>query len=121
MLQPFFMQTGRHHMLVRFSSLETESVLMFGDVASQLIRMLGASGAVPGAIDAESIPAAVQRLRQQLALQGAAGTSPSGKTKEDDADQVPEPPVGLGIRAQPLIDILERAAAAKVPVMWEVG
>ena len=115
------MQIGRHPMLVRFSSLETESVLMFGDVALQLIRMLGASGAVPGAIDAEGIPAAVHRLRQQLALQAAAGAAPSGNMKKEDEEQAPEPPVGLGMRAQPLIDILERAAAAKVPVMWEAA
>ena len=106
-------------MLVRFRSTETESITMFGDVALQLIRMLGASGAVPGAIYAENIPAAVQRLRQQLALETQSGSAPSGDTTEDEEQEDREPPIALRARAQPLIEILERAAAANAPVMWE--
>src|SRR5882757_9161247 len=57
-------------MLVRFSSTATEPLIMFGDVAIQLIKMMGASGTIPGALYAADIPAAITRLRQQLALLG---------------------------------------------------
>lgn len=97
-------------MLVRFKSTATESITMFGDVASQLIKMLGASGAIPSAIAAAEIPAAAERLRSQL----QSHVEPAA----DDADDR-EPPIALFTRAGPLLDILKRASAANVPVMWE--
>ena len=105
-------------MLVRFSSIATESITMFGDIAAQLIKMLGASGAIPGAIGADDIPASIERLRQQLQLHKAATTEESDSDQVDD-EQDREPSVALATRSGPLIDILERAAAAKAPVMWE--
>jgi len=105
-------------MLVRFTSVATESITMFGDVAMQLIKMLGASGALPGAIGAEDIPAAVQRLRQQLQMHAMASAETSNSDEvEDDKDR--EPPIALMTRAGPLLDILVRASAANAPVMWE--
>lgn len=105
-------------MLIHFSSIATESITMFGDDALLLIKMLGASGAIPGAISEENIPAALQGLRQQLQLHGNAVTTTTNQAEEgDDADH--EPPIALATRAGPLIKILEQAAAAKAPVMWE--
>lgn len=105
-------------MLVRFSSTKTESITMFGDVAIPLIRMLGASGRIPGAISAADIPAALSALRQQLA---AEPPPPADATSDDDNADDREPPVPLRNRAIPLIALLERAAAAQVPVMWDRG
>jgi len=103
-------------MLVRFSSVETESITMFGDVAVRLIKMLGASGTVPGAISAKDIPAALAQLRQQLQLPNV-NASPKKPTKEGEEDR--DPPIALATRAAPLIDILQRASAGDAPVMWE--
>ena len=97
-------------MLVRFKSTATESITMFGDVAAQLIDMMGASGAIPSAIAAKEIPASAERLRQKLQSHVE---PPTGNT--DDA----EPAIALSTRAGPLLDILQRASAANVPVMWE--
>lgn len=105
-------------MLIRFSSIATESITMFGDDALLLIKMLGASGAIPGAISEENIPAALQGLRQQLQLHGKAVTTTANQAEEGD-DSYHEPPITLAKRAGPLIKILEKAAAAKAPVMWE--
>ncbi len=103
-------------MLIRFSSVETQSITLFGDIAMKLITMMGASGTIPGAIGAEDIPAAVQRLRQQL---NAAAKTDTENMEGDQDEKDRELPVALATRAGPLIDILERAAAAKAPVMWE--
>lgn len=105
-------------MLVRFSSVKTEPITMFGDTAVQLIKMLGASGTVPGALTAEDIPAAIARLQQQLQTHKAADAQPS-KQVDDDEDRQREPPVTLATRAMPLIDLLQRAAAGNAPLMWE--
>ena len=104
-------------MLIRFSSIATESITMFGNDALQLIKMLGASGAIPGAISEEDIPVALQRLRQQL--QSTANVTVSVKQAEEGEDENHEPSIMLTSRAVPLVAILERAAAAKAPVMWE--
>ena len=106
-------------MLVRFSSIKTESIIMFGDVAVQLIKVLGASGVIPGAIRAEDIPAAVRRLRQHLQTHTAPNPEPSNAVRDEDNESDREPPVALATRAAPLIDLLERSAAGDAPVMWE--
>ncbi|MEO7386759.1 MAG: DUF1840 domain-containing protein [Gammaproteobacteria bacterium] len=102
-------------MLVRFSSLKTESITMFGESAIQLIRMLGGSGNIPGAIAAEDIGPAVQALREKLATQAA--PPPEVPASSDDSQAA----VPFATRAVPLIDLLERAAAAQVAVIWERG
>jgi hypothetical protein len=103
--------------LVRFSSTATESITMFGDSARQLIKMLGASGAIPGAISGDDIPAAITRLRQALQTRVEQPAAPA-PTQDTDNE---EPQVALATRAAPLLALLERAAVAKVPVMWEAG
>ena len=97
-------------MLVRFDS-KVGMITMFGDVAVKLLRLMGQSGAVPGAILAADIPAAVQRLRQGVGLE----PQPSANQDSDDG----ETPVSLSQRAFPLIELLERAAKRGADVIWE--
>lgn len=106
-------------MLVRFSSTATEPLLMFGDVARQLIKMMGATGAIPGGITAADLPAAIERLRQQLALQSAPAPPAASQPTPNDDDRQREPPPSLAARAVPLIDLLQRAQRGDATVMWE--
>ena len=99
-------------MLVRFDS-KAGTITMFGDVAVTLLRMMGQSGSIPGAILAQDIPAALQRLRQ--ALSGERDPAAAKKGKDDEG----ETPVGLQQRAFPLIELLERAAKQHADVIWE--
>lgn len=105
-------------MLVTFSSTRTGSITMFRDVAEELITMLGGSRAIPGAIGAEEIPEAINRLRERLHAAPIAGDG-TGKDHNDEDDG--EPQIPLTTRAAPLIDLLERAGAANVGVLWEPG
>jgi hypothetical protein len=98
-------------MLVRFKSTATESITMFGDVAAELIRMLGASGTIPSAIAAADLPAAAARLRKALQ-----STVEPGQPHSDDQEP---PPVSLAARAGPLLEIMKRAGDANVALMWE--
>jgi len=98
-------------MLVRFDS-KSGTITMFGEVAVGLLRMMGQSGALPGAVLAQDIPAAVERLRQALERVPAPAAS---KDRNEDA----EPKVGLRQRAFPLIELLERAARNDNDVIWE--
>ena len=49
-------------MLVTFRSTATESITMFKDVAVQLLKLMGATGRIPGALGPEDVGPALQRL-----------------------------------------------------------
>ena len=97
-------------MLVRFDS-KAGQLTTFGDVAVRLLKMMGQSGSVPGAILAQDIPAAVGRLRKAV----GAEREPEPRDERDDE----EPKVNLRQRAFPLIELLERAAQSGADVVWE--
>ena len=102
-------------MLVRFDS-KAGSITMFGDVAVNLLRMMGQSGSIPGAILGADIPPALDRLRQAVAgVQAAPKGGKTGGKTEDEGER----PVGMQQRAFPLIELLERAAKQDADVVWE--
>lgn len=111
-------------MLVTFET-KVGRVTMFGDVAVQLIRMMGRSGTVPSALLAADIPGALAELRQAIdAAEEApppAGTAAEnqddGKDGEEEADAKSR--VSLRQRAFPLIKLLEDAVRADSEVLWE--
>jgi Domain of unknown function (DUF1840) len=105
-------------MLVAFRTNAWGNITMFGDVAVALLKMMGHSGAVPSALLARDIPAALARLKRQLAshaVEEDAGPHPN----DDDEDA--EKPVGLALRAHPLIEMLSAAAEQEADVMWQAG
>ena len=101
-------------MLVTFTCKAYADITMFGDVALGMLKMMGHSETVPGAILAEDVPAALDRLKR--AIEAAPSSSESKKARDDDSD---EPPVSLMHRALPLIELLTAAARQKVDVMWK--
>jgi len=102
-------------MLVTFHSDAWSSITMMGDVAVQLLKMSGHSGAVPSAIRGPDVPVALQKLKASLASESArAHPVPA------DADEG-ERPVGLGQRAYPLLQLLSAAASKGADVTWEKG
>lgn len=108
-------------MLVRFHSKTSAGVLMFGDIAVALLRLMGMSGSVPGAVLAKDIPEALGRLRQAVeSPEGDRVLQPGGPKKHDDEADGPDvPQVKLRTRAYPLIQMLEAAAAGECDVIWE--
>jgi hypothetical protein len=97
-------------MLIRFDS-KVGGFTMFGDIAVTLLKGMGHSGAVPSALLAKDIPAALKRLEATLTGAPAAADDEAGK----------EAKVSLRQRAYPLIDLLDRAAKADADVVWEQG
>ncbi|MGR9108418.1 MAG: DUF1840 domain-containing protein [Gammaproteobacteria bacterium] len=104
-------------MMVTFRSKASADVVMFDDVAIRLIKLMGHSGTVPGALLAEDIDGALIKLKQAIGAEKSAPEgNATGQLDEDDSDQ---PAVSLAIRAWPLIEFLTASAAAKCNVMWE--
>jgi len=103
-------------MLITFKTPVHADITMFGDVAKALIRMMGHSGSVPGALLAEDVPAALQRLKSAVEANPEAPLDPN---REDDDDDRRAQSVSLKHRALPLIDLLEAAARDEKNVMWD--
>lgn len=101
-------------MLVTFSSPAYADITMFGDIAIHLLKLMGHSGTVPGALAAEDIPAALEHL--QAAIK-ADGRSPEGEKAADEEDG--EPNVSISQRAWPLLELLRSAAKANSYVIWD--
>lgn len=105
-------------MLVTFKTRAYPNITMFGDVAMALLQLMGQSGNVPGALRAEDVAPALERLRAALDRAEAAppGVTPSGDDGNDDEQHVP-----LDKRAYPLIELLAAASERDCHVMWESG
>ena len=93
---------------------------MTREIAVTLLKMAGHSGTVPSAILAADIPAALARLNQGLAVaEPDPAVQKQAARAADDAGE--PPPVGIRLRAFPLIQMLTAAAARGSDVTWEEG
>jgi hypothetical protein len=114
-------------MLVTFRSEATESITMFGDIAQAMLKLMGATGRVPGAFGAEDVPAALARLEAEVESMKAIAHTTSAppadnedvSAEDDGTEEAPQPPIALATRAVPLLSLMKRAAAARVPLVWE--
>ena len=104
-------------MLVTFTCKAYADITMFGDVALGMLRMMGHSETVPGAILAEDVPEALRRLR--LAVEATKALPDQGESEESQDDEWNERRVSLPHRALPLIELLGAAAREKCDVMWK--
>ena len=98
-------------MLVTFTTNAYADITMFGNVALAMLKMMGHSPTVPGAILAVDVPDALRRLQAAIA---AEKTSPPVVNKEGD-----EAGVSMANRALPLINLLAAAVKENNDVMWK--
>lgn len=102
-------------MLVTFRSSAYADITMFGEIALQLLKLMGHSGTVPGALMPEDIGPALEQLEAGLArLEENARQDTPQEADEDD-----EPRVSLSHRALPLVNLLKASRDAEKPVMWD--
>jgi len=106
-------------MLVTFRTKAYANITMFGDVAKQLLELMGLSGTVPSAIKAEDVPTALTRLETAIAQRQTADAA-QARDDEQRRDHYDAPrKVTLSQRAVPLLELLRAAAAKKSDVMWD--
>ncbi len=101
-------------MLVTFTTDAYADITMFGDDALAMLKMMGHSATVPGAILAADVPQALSRLT--AALDAQKEVSPAVEDKDADTD---EPAVSMVNRGLPLIELQTAAAKAGCAVMWK--
>jgi len=115
-------------MLVIFRSSATESITMFKDAAVELLKLMGATGRIPGGLNPEDVPealakleASVERLKAEAHASTPARPAENEDLGADDAEdnEDREPPVAITTRAVPLLSLMKRAAAANAELVWE--
>ena len=99
-------------MLVTFTTDSYADITMFGDIALKMLKMMGHSATVPGAILAEDIPAALDRLTIAINLEKSL---PQQQDKDDEDERV----VSIAHRGLPLIKLLTAAVKSNSNVMWK--
>lgn len=103
-------------MIVTFQSRAHADIMMFGDIAVSLLKLMGHSGTVPGALQAGDIPTALDHLKKAIAINKAVVTDASDRVEEEESG---ERTVNLAHRALPLIELLTASAMAKCDVVWD--
>jgi len=106
-------------MLVTFRTKAHANITMFGDVAKQLLELMGHSGTIPSAIKADDVPAALARLEAAIAQRKGADAAELQESEQRRDDYAAPRKVTLSQRAVPLLELLRAAAAKKNDVMWD--
>ncbi|EPI4954805.1 TPA: DUF1840 domain-containing protein [Vibrio parahaemolyticus] len=106
-------------MLITFRCRSYANVTMFGDIALEMIKMMGHSGTVPGSISAQDVPDALSKLTSALSAKNAAEENLPTDVDVDEEEEQVEPEVSLGRRAFPLIELLKSAIKEECEVMWD--
>ncbi len=101
-------------MLVTFKT-DVGNITMFGDVALTMLKMMGHSKTVPGAILAADVPMALSRLKAAINSEKALAPVENEDEDEDEDERM----VSMADRALPLINLLTAAAETNCNVMWE--
>lgn len=107
-------------MIVTFKTKASGDVTYTGDIALQLLNMMGRDDKVPSALYAEDVAAALEALRTGLANYAARQQAESANDEDDThQDAAQKRSIALTVRAQPLLQLLEKAAKKHCPVLWQ--
>ena len=96
-------------MLVCFKTDAYESIIYFAEQATVLLKLMGQTGVIPGALIAKDMPSALANLHQALDLNPNAAKN----GHQQSSDQI-----SLRHRALPLIGLLEAAIKKHKDVLW---
>lgn len=96
-------------MIITFSSKAYANITMMGDVANNMLKIMGHSGTIPGAFQPQDLPMALANLQKAVDSSKAAEQDPK------DGEFKP----GLSQRALPLINLLKAAIESNADVMWD--
>lgn len=113
-------------MIVTFQSPASGDVIMFGDVANRMMKIMGKEPTDKGIVTVEQLPDAIARLkaaieedkRQRAGLQDE--DLPRTEPDHGGHAQSSRPYVTLTQRAVPLLELLEWSLKKRKPVVWGV-
>lgn len=101
-------------MIYKFKSKASGDIIMLGAHGDTVLRLLGREPSPTGIIEVVDMTAAI------IALRRAADAADVGIDAAPRTDGDPDSVVSLRRRVWPLIEMLQRAQAAAVPIVWGV-
>ena len=110
-------------MIVIFKSAAAGDVIMFGDVAHRLMKIMGKDASPTGIVTTEQLPAAIAALDAAIADDKArnAGVAEEDRPLNESSSRGESRPfVSLAQRAVPLLELLCWAQKKNKPVTWGV-
>lgn len=105
-------------MLIVFKSKASADVIMFGDVAEQMLHVMGKQASREGIITVDQLPAAIERLKRAALHDKLEQVRAEAPTHERAPGGGRREYVSLAVRAVPLLELLEHSLRAKQPVLW---
>lgn len=107
--------------MITFQSQAAGDVMMFGEVARQMLGIIGKEPADKGIITAAQLPEAIAALKDAIAADKVAWTDrsafgPAESGVEPDGGQ--DMFVSSSQRAQPLLELFEWSLKDEKPVLW---
>lgn len=108
-------------MLVRFSSQATANLLMFDDVARALLKVIGKTPTKRGVITVDEMSGALVHLHALIEQEKRMreGRERREELPIPDVGIEPHELIGLSVRAQPFIKMLDQALREKKEITWE--
>jgi hypothetical protein len=110
-------------MIVTFQSPASGDVIMFGDVAQRMMKLMGKDATDKGIVTVEQLPDAIARLKAAIEedkRQRAGVPEEDLPRTERAAGGDARPYVTLTQRAVPLLELLEWSLKKQKPVVWGV-
>ena len=120
-------------MIYKFKSKATGDLIMLGPHGDQVLRLMGREPAAQGIIEPAALPAALAALQDAVAAAGAAqagaavpaaagGKADTAIAADAGTDADADAPRGVALRQRvwPMVEMLRRAQAADVAVVWGV-
>jgi len=108
-------------MLYKFKSRAAADLIMLEPQGRQVVALMGKTPGASGIVTVAQIPAAIAALEAAVAEEEARLKAQAAEDGDDeDAAEAGKDAVRLRQRVVPLIDMLQRSAAAGVDVVWGV-
>ncbi len=113
-------------MIITFQSPASGDVIMFGDVAKRMMKLMGKDETDKGIVTVEQLPDAIARIKAAIEedKRQRAGVQDEDLPQTEPDRSVPaqssRPFVTLTQRAVPLLELLEWSLKKKKPVVWGV-
>lgn len=108
-------------MVITFQSRAAGDVIMLGEHARQLFKILGKDPeSTQGIVTVEQLPAAIEKLQQAIEADRSRARETEGDTQDEpeDAPKGMAAPVSLYQRGWPLLEMLNLSLKEKTPVTW---
>jgi Domain of unknown function (DUF1840) len=103
-----------------FKSKAAGDLLMTQAVGDELLRLIGREPAPQGILEAAALPAALRAIEQALAREPGPASAVGADAADPGTDEPGDEAVSLPRRAWPFVEMMKRAHAENVPIVWGV-